>query len=109
MDGEGRCHVLGPARGDFSGGDEHESDLVSGVEELEGAVEVGELAAVRVADGGVEGEGEADGGGGVGGERKCGELDGGDGDLGVFGFEEREVDDEEDYEEEDYEDCGYYA
>ena len=97
------------ASGDFSGGDEHESDLVSGVEELEGAVEVGELAAVRVAHGGVEGEGEADGGGGVGGERKCGELDGGDGDLGVLGFEEREVYDEEDDEDEEYEDCGHYA
>lgn len=45
-----------------------------------------ESGVVRVSDGGVEGEGEADGGG-VGGERKCRELDGGDGDFRVFGFE----------------------
>lgn len=103
LHGEGGGHVLSPAGGDFAGGDEHEADLAAGVEQLEGAVVVGEDGAVRVVDGDVLGEGEADGGV-VDGEGR--ELDGVDGEVGVLGLEDGEVDDAGDDDEEDEEDGG---
>lgn len=98
LDGEGGRHVLSPAGVDLAGGDEHETDLGAGVEELEGAVEVGENGAVRVPDGGVLGEGEVDG---AVDDGERGELDGADGDFGVLWFENGEVDDEDDDDDED--------
>lgn len=46
---------------DLSGWNEHESDRVSRVEELEGAVVMGEGGAVGVPDCGILGEGEGGG------------------------------------------------
>lgn len=105
---DGKCggHVLRPAGGDLSGGYEHEADLVSGVEELEGAVVVGEDGAVGVFDGGVLGVGEGDGGV-VEGEG--GELDGVDGEVGVLRLEKGEVDDRGDDEQEDQENGRQYT
>lgn len=62
--------------------------------------------AVGVADGDVLGEGEPDGGvsGGEGGD-----LDGVDGEIWLFGFDDCEVDNEDYYDEEDQEDCGESA
>nr|GMD99726.1 UDP-glucose 4-epimerase GEPI48-like [Ipomoea batatas] len=85
LNGKRGGHILGLAGADLSGGDEHEADLGAGVEELKGAVVVGEDGAVRVLDGDVLGEGEIDGGIGGG---ESGELDGVDGDEGLWGKEE---------------------
>ncbi|KAB1226829.1 hypothetical protein CJ030_MR1G007506 [Morella rubra] len=97
LNGEGGSHVLGAARVDPAGRDEHEPDLAAGVEELEGAVVVGEGGPVGVADGDVLGEGEVDG---AVGDGEGGELDGVDRDLGVVGLEDGEIDDEDDDDDE---------
>ncbi|KAF5460542.1 hypothetical protein F2P56_020406, partial [Juglans regia] len=106
LDGEGGGHVLGPSGIDLSGGDEHKPDLAAGVEELEGAVVVGEVGPVGVSDGDVLGEGEADGGVREG---EGGELDSDNGDLGVVGLEDSEVDDKNDDDDKDQENSGDYA
>lgn len=64
---------------------------------------MGEGVAVRVSDGDELGEGEVDGAvrGGVGGE-----VEGVNGDLGLFGLEDCEEDDEDDDGNEDEEDGG---
>ena len=103
LDGEGGGHVLCPAGVDGAGGDEHEADLLAGVDELQGAVVVGERGAVRVPDGGVLGEREVDGAVWDGEGR---EPDGADGDLGVLRPEEYEVNDENGDEDENQEDGG---
>ncbi|KAL2527738.1 Uncharacterized protein Adt_12792 [Abeliophyllum distichum] len=90
LNGESRRHVLSLACVDLSGGDEHEPHLSSCVQELQGAVVVRENCSVGVVDGGVLGEGEVDGAVGGGKGR---ELDGGDGDFRLFGFENCEVND----------------
>lgn len=94
------------AAADLAGGDDDDADLAAGVDELEGAVVVGEGVAVRVGDGDELEEGEVEG---AVGDGELGELDGGDGDLGVLGFEEDEEDGGGDEEEEEEEDCGEYA
>lgn len=62
---------------------------------------MGEGGSVRVSNGDVLGEGEVNG---AVRDGEGGELDGVDADLGVFGFEDREVDDEDDDHHEDQED-----
>lgn len=84
LDGKGSCHVLGLTGIDFPGGDEHESDLGAGVEELESAVVVRENSLVGVLDGDVLREGEVNG---VVRDGEGGELDGVDGDSGISGLE----------------------
>ncbi|KAG6397131.1 hypothetical protein SASPL_143295 [Salvia splendens] len=106
LDGEGGSHVLRLPGGDVAGGDEQEAHLAACVEELDGAVVVGEGGAVGVGDGDVLEEGEADGGVG-GGEGR--ESDGVDGEGGGLGFEDCEVDYARDDHHEDEEDCGYDA
>lgn len=95
MNGESGGHVLSPPGLNFTGGYKHEPDLVTRVKELNGAVVVRESGAVRVSNGDVLREGEV---GGVVGDGEGRELDGVDGDLGVFWFEDGEVNDEEDGE-----------
>lgn len=103
VDGESGGHILSSAGVDVTGGDEHEADLPAGVDELEGAVVVGEGGTVRVSDGGVLGEGEVDGAVREGEGR---EADGGDGDVRVVRFEESKVKDEKDDNNENQEGCG---
>lgn len=63
---------------------------------------------VWVPNGDVLGESEVNGGGVVrDGEGR--EVDGVNGDFGVVGFEDSEVNDEDDDDNEDEEDCGDYA
>lgn len=50
VDGESGGHIPSSAGVDVTGGNEHEADLSAGVDELEGAVVVGEDGAVRVSD-----------------------------------------------------------
>ncbi|KAK2994059.1 hypothetical protein RJ640_010688 [Escallonia rubra] len=78
----------------------HEADWGVGVGELEGAVVVGEGVAVGVGDGDVLE---------VGGDGEGWELIGVDGDLGVFRFEEEEVNDDDSGRQEEQEDRGHYA
>lgn len=54
-------HILCPSGVDLAGGNEHEPDLATGIEELKGAVVVRESSAVRVSNGGVLGESEING------------------------------------------------
>lgn len=101
-------HVLGPTRVDGTGGYEHEPDPGTRIEELECAVVVSEGGFVWVPNGDVLGESEVNGGGVVrDGEGR--EVDGVNGDFGVVGFEDSEVNDEDDDDNEDEEDCGDYA
>ncbi|KAK3013226.1 hypothetical protein RJ639_009044 [Escallonia herrerae] len=85
---------------------EDEADWGVGVGELEGAVVVDEGVAVGVGDGDVLEEGEVHGAVGDGEGR---ELDGVNGDLGVFRFEEEEVNDDDSGRQEEQEDRGHYA
>lgn len=104
----GKCggHVLRPAGGDLSGGYEHETHLAAGVEELQRTIVVCENGAVRVVDGDVLGEGEANGGV-VDGEG--GDLDGVDGEIGVLWLENGEVDNEGYNDYKNQENGGDYA
>lgn len=90
-------HELGLTRFDLAGGYEHEPDLGSGVKKLKATVEVAESCPVRVPNADVLGKGEVDGGV-LDGEGR--ELDGADGDFGVFGLEDGEVDYEDDDDDE---------
>ncbi|KAK2987547.1 hypothetical protein RJ640_021601 [Escallonia rubra] len=85
---------------------EDEADWGVRVGELEGAVVVGKGVAVGVGDGDVLEEGEVHG---VVGDGEGWELDGVDGDLGVFRFEEKEVNDDDSGRQEEQEDRGHYA
>lgn len=61
LNGESGGHVFGASGVDVAGGNEHESDLIAGVEKLERAIVVGEEGSVGISDGGVLSEGEIDG------------------------------------------------
>lgn len=106
LNGEGGSHVLGLTGLDLAGGNEHETHLAAGVKELDGAVVVRENSSVGVVDGDVLRESEADG---VVGDGEGGKLDGGDRNLGVFGFKDGEVYYEDNDEEKDQENGGDYA
>lgn len=67
---------------------------------------MGEDGAVGVVDGDVLREREADGGVGEG---ECGELDGVDGEAGILGLEDGEVDDGGDDDDENQENGGHDA
>lgn len=58
--------MLSAAGADLAGGDEDDADLGAGVEELERAVVVSEIVAVRVSDGDELEESEVEGGVGDG-------------------------------------------
>lgn len=106
LDRESGGHVLRLAGVDFAGGNEHESNLRAGVEELERAVVVRERGFVRVSDGDVLRESEIDGAVGDGERRQ---LDGGDGDLRILRLEDGEEDDEDDDDDEYQENRGDYT
>lgn len=106
LHGEGSSHVLALARGDLSGGDEHEAHLTSAVEELEGAVVVGKDGPVGVEDGDVLREGEVNGAVSHG---EGGQLDGVDCEVNVLGLEDGEVNNEDDYDNENQENGCHYA
>lgn len=98
LDGEGCYHVLRLTGVDFTGGNEHESNLRTGVEELNRTVVVRERSFVRVPDGDVLRESEIDGAMSDGEGRQ---LDRGNGDLRILRLEDGEEDDENDDDEED--------
>ncbi|EYU32248.1 hypothetical protein MIMGU_mgv1a014392mg [Erythranthe guttata] len=84
-----RGHFLPGAASDSPGGDEDGPDRFAGVDQLQRAVVVRELVAVRVRHGDVLEELEVDG---AVCDGECRELDGVDGDYRRFGLEEEEVD-----------------
>lgn len=103
MNGESGGHAFGTAGVDVAGGDEHEADLVAGVEKLKRAIVVGEEGSVGILDEGVLGEGETDG---AVRDGEGGKVDGADGDFGVVRLEHSEVNKEDDDEKENQEDGG---
>lgn len=98
--------MLGPAALDLAGGNEHQADGLPEIDQLQGAVVMGELVPVGVGDGHVLEEGEVDGAVGSG---ESGELDSVHGYLGSFGLKKQEVSDNSPGGEDEKENCGHYT